>query len=76
MTFEGNKLKFIAPMDLDEGCRYIEPIREEDCAYYLENIYKMTTRQKYYINPTTYGNLSWLSESACSSDSEEALENW
>jgi hypothetical protein len=22
------------------------------------------------------GNLSWQSESACSSDSEEALENW
>jgi hypothetical protein len=27
MVFEGNGLKFIAPLDLDEGCRYTEPIR-------------------------------------------------
>jgi hypothetical protein len=76
MKFEGNGLKFIAPLDPDEGRRYIEPIREEDHAYELENIYKLTTRQHDYINPTADGNLSWRSESACSSDSEEALENW
>jgi hypothetical protein len=74
MTFEGNGLKVIAPLDLDEGCRYTEPIREEDYAYDLENIYKLTVRQHNYINPTADGNLSWKSESACSSDSEEALE--
>jgi hypothetical protein len=28
MTFEGNGIKVIAPLDLDEGCGYIEPIRE------------------------------------------------
>jgi hypothetical protein len=28
-----------------------------------------------YINPTKDENLIWRSESACSSDSEEALEN-
>jgi hypothetical protein len=76
MTFEGNGLKFIAPLDPDEGRRYTEPIREEDHTYELENIYKLTARQHDYINPTTDGNLSWRSESACSSDSEEALENW
>jgi hypothetical protein len=42
----------------------------------LDNIYKLTTRQQDYINPTVDGNLSWRSDSACSSDSEEALENW
>jgi hypothetical protein len=36
----------------------------------------LTTRQHDYINPTKDGNLSWQSESACSSDSKEALENW
>jgi hypothetical protein len=76
MTFEGNVLKVITPLDPDEGCRYTEPIREEDHVYELENIYKMTVRQHDYINPTTDGNLSWRSESACSSDSKEALENW
>jgi hypothetical protein len=76
MTFEGDGLRVIAPLDPDEGPRYIEPIREEDRAYELENIYKLTARQQDYINPTTDGNLSWRSESTCSSDSEEALENW
>jgi hypothetical protein len=36
----------------------------------------LTARQQDYINPTTDGNLSWRSDIACSSDSEEALENW
>jgi hypothetical protein len=76
MTFEGDGLRVIAPLDLDEGHRYIEPIREEDRAYDLENIYKLTVGQQDYINPTTNGNLSWESESAFLSDSKEALENW
>jgi hypothetical protein len=76
MTFEGDGLRVIAPLDLDEGHRYTEPIREEDPAYELENIYKLTARQQDYINPTTDVNLSWRSESACSSDLEESLENW
>jgi hypothetical protein len=42
----------------------------------MENIYKLTARQQDYINPTTDGNLRWRSDNACSSDSEEALENW
>jgi hypothetical protein len=75
MTFEGDGLRVIAPLDLDEGRRDTEPIREEYHAYELENIYKLTARQQDYIKPTTYGNLSWRSDIACSSDSEEALEN-
>ena len=59
MTFEGDGLRVIAPLDLDEGHRYREPIREYDRAYEVENIYKLTTRQQDYINPTTEGNLSW-----------------
>jgi hypothetical protein len=76
MTFEGDDLRVIAPLDMDEGRRYAEPIREEDHAYELENIYKLTARQQDYINPTTDGNLSWRSDNACSSDLEESLENW
>ena len=41
MTFEGDGLRVIAPLDLDEGHKYTEPIREEDHAYELENIYKL-----------------------------------
>jgi hypothetical protein len=62
MTFEGDGLRVIAPLDPDEGRRYTEPIREEDRAYELENIYKLTARQQDYINPTTDGNLSWRSD--------------
>jgi hypothetical protein len=76
MAFKGNGLKVTAPLDPNEGHRYTEPIKEEDRAYELENIYKLTARQQDNINPTTDGNLSWRSESACSSNLEEALENW
>jgi hypothetical protein len=63
MTFEGDGLKVFSPLDPNEGHRYTEPIREEDRTYELENIYKLTTGQPDYINPTTDGNLSWRSES-------------
>jgi hypothetical protein len=36
----------------------------------------LTIIKKDYINPTSDGNLSWRSKIPCSSDSEEALENW
>ena len=75
MMFEGDGLSVIAPLDPDKGPRYTDPIREEDRAYEPENIYKLTTRQHDYINPTSDGNLSWRSDNACSLDSEEALEN-
>ena len=58
MMFEGDGVRVIAPLDPDEGHRYIEPIREEDHTYELENIYKLTIRQRDYINPTANGNLS------------------
>jgi hypothetical protein len=76
MNLEGDGLRVIAPLDPGEGQRYKEPIREEDCAYELENIYKLIARQQDYINPIADGNLSWRSESACSSDSKEALYKW
>jgi hypothetical protein len=57
MKFEGDFLRVISPLDHDESCRYTEPIKEEYHAYQLENIYKLTTRQKYYINSTVDGNL-------------------
>jgi hypothetical protein len=75
MTFEKDGLRFIAPLDLYEGPRYTEPIKKEDHTFELENIYKLTARQQDYINPTADGNMSWRSDSACSSNSEEALEN-
>jgi uncharacterized protein YbcC (UPF0753/DUF2309 family) len=76
ITIERDCISIIEILDLDEGQRHTEPIREEDHAYELENIYKLTARQQDYINPTADENLSWKIDSACSLDSEEALENW
>jgi hypothetical protein len=59
MTFEGDVLRVIAPLDPDEGRRYTKPIRVEDHDSELENMYKLTTRHHDYINPTIDGNLSW-----------------
>jgi hypothetical protein len=58
MNFEKDGLRVIAPLDRLRS-RYIDPIREEDQTYDLENICKLRTRQHDYINPTTDGNLSW-----------------
>jgi hypothetical protein len=58
MTFERYGLRVIAPLYPNEVQRYIEPIREEDHAYALENIYKLTTIHHDYINPIVDGNLS------------------
>jgi hypothetical protein len=66
--FGRDGLRVIAPLYPDGGQIYTDPIREEDHTYDLENIYKLTTRQQDYINPTANGNLSWRSDNACSSD--------
>jgi hypothetical protein len=58
MKFEKDGLRVIAPLDPDEGPRYTKAIREEDHTFELGNIYKLTTRQQDYINPTTDGNMS------------------
>lgn len=42
----------------------------------LENIYKITSRADYYVNPTADGVLSRRSRSSCSADSEADLDNW
>jgi hypothetical protein len=45
MNFEKDGLRFISPLDPDEDQRYTEPIREEDRAYEMENIYKLIAIQ-------------------------------
>jgi hypothetical protein len=58
MTFEGDGLRVIGPLDLDEGRRYTEPITEEDHTYEIENMYQLIARHEDYIIPTIDGNLS------------------
>ena len=73
MTFENQDVKVdIPPMDLQEGRRYIEPIKDEverswDHAYNISED---------YIHPTINGELGWCSAISASYDSDDALENW
>ena len=43
---------------------------------YLDHIYNIMSSQDDYINPIVDGKLSWRSVRSCTSDSDEALENW
>ena len=58
MTFEGHNIRVIAPFNPSTGPRYTEPIRAEEEAKEIDDLYKMTTTRDDYINPTTYGTLS------------------
>ena len=59
MTFEDTQLRVIAPLNPFQGPRYTEPIRAEEEARNMENLYQMTTNQSDYVNPTKDGNISW-----------------
>ena len=59
-------------MDLDEGRRYIEPVKDEvvrgwDHSY---NIYED------YFHPTDGKELGWCNASSASSNSDDVLEKW
>lgn len=69
-------LRVVTPLDPNEGDQYIEPVREDLDDVDLENIYKVTVRCEDYINPIVDAKINWASISSCSSDFDEALENW
>jgi hypothetical protein len=55
MIFEFEELKVTAPLDPTEGKRCIEPARGNDS----DNLFNMNAQMDEYVNPTTYGELSW-----------------
>ena len=58
MSFEGNGIRVIGPLDLALGPRYIELVIAEEQARNIDTIYKMTVAQANYVNPTEDGMLS------------------
>ena len=72
MKFESHYVRVIAPMDPQEGCRYIEIMRDEVSRSW-DHTYNIS---KDYIHPIVDGELGWHSASFASSDSDDALENW
>jgi hypothetical protein len=74
MTFESGEYRVIAPLDPSEGERFVEATcldLEE-----INQLYRTTTREEDYVNPTADGVLSWRSITSCASDSDTGLENW
>jgi hypothetical protein len=73
MTFESGEYRVIAPLDPLEEERFVEPTFLD--LGEISQLYKTTTRDEDYINPTTYGILSWWSITSCETDSDTVLEN-
>jgi len=42
----------------------------------IDDLYKWTTNDDDYVNSIAEGVLSWRGINACSSDSDEGLDNW
>jgi hypothetical protein len=68
MSFELEDLRVVAPLDLEEGDRYVEPVREDLDNIEYDHFYKVIAQQEDYINPIADGKLS-------SSNSNDVLEN-
>ena len=71
MTFENQDVRVIAPMDPQEGQRYIEWVKDE-VGRSWDHDYNISED---YIHPTVDGELGWRSASSMSYDSNDALEN-
>ena len=73
MVFENEGTRVIVPLDHVEREGYIEPVREEE---YVDHIYKLTTWDEDWIDPTTNGVLYWEKDSECFYDSDREIQNW
>jgi hypothetical protein len=74
MNFESGEYRFIAPLDPSEGERFVETTFLD--LDEINQLYRTTTREENYVNPTAYGVLRWRRIASCSSDSDTCLENW
>lgn len=64
MSFEGNGIRDIVPLDLALGLRYTKLITIEEEAHNIDVVYQLTAAQGDYVNPTDDGLLSWHCESS------------
>ena len=76
MTFELDSLKLTTPLDLTEGDRYTQPVKQEEGEEKIGELYNITARREDYINPTIDGELSWRSVCSYDTDSDDALNRW
>jgi len=64
MTFEKKSLRVVVPLDPTEGSCDTKPVRDCDNNDNLDYIYKITTREKDWVNPKVDGRISRLCESS------------
>lgn len=76
MIFKKKSLRVVVPLDLAEGARYNELVRNDDSDDDLDCIYKITAREQDWVNMTADGRISWECESSCTLDSDEEVERW
>jgi hypothetical protein len=74
MTFELGDYRVITPLEPSEGEKFVEPTcldLEE-----IDQLYRKTTHNEDYVNPTADGILSWKRITSCATDSNTGLEKW
>jgi len=76
MIFKKKSLRVIVPLDDAEGSPYIELVRNYESDGDLDCIYKITTQDKDWVNPTVDGLITWDRESSYTSNFDEELERW
>jgi hypothetical protein len=60
----------MAPLDPSEGGRYVEPATHNFITKDINQLYRTTTREEHYVNPTTDGMMIWRSISSFFEESE------
>ena len=74
MIFEKNSLLVFVLLDTVEGLCYTELVRNYDNDDDFDCIYKITTREKDWVNLTADGRIPWEYESSCTLDSNKEIE--
>lgn len=74
MIFEKKSLCVILPLDPTEGSCYTEPVRDYESDDDLDYIYKLTTRDQDWVNPTMDGWIAWECKSSCTLDFDEEVD--
>ena len=72
MTFKNKYFRVIAPMDPNEGRRYVEPVRDEAVKGW-DHAYNISED---YIHLIVDGELGWRSSSSGSSKFDDASKDW
>ena len=71
LVLEQGNLRVIASLDPKAGKIYVETIQGGMASEEIDDLYKITTCDDDYVNPTDEGVLSWKGINACTSNSDD-----